>query len=918
MKVGVILAKFAVVDIETTGHSPHTGDQIIEIGIVIVENKKIIKEYSTYIKPNKPIPPFITNLTGITDEDVKNAPEFSDIAMEIVELCKDAYFVAHHVQFDLGFINETFIHIGLEPINEKIIDTVELARILTPKATGFKLSQLAEYYQIFHKHPHRALSDAFVTAELLIKLLNKAENLPLITLESLLKLETKLQSDLYEIFSEIIEQKRYQIKNEANFENFQGVALKVQKEPLHNEFEIHESFGEFLDELFLDNGLLSKYIPNYEPRVSQRVMCEQIYAAFQEEHHALLEAETGTGKTLGYLIPSIYFSLKTGKKIVISTYTTQLQLQAYEKEIPLLKQVLNHAFKAVILKGKSHYLSLKRFIEELNSPASENYDVVLTKAIILVWLTETETGDIDELHLPSSGYIFWRRINAEREGIIDPKSPFFYKSFYQRIKKQAQGANIVITNHALLCTDIASDSSILPSYSYCVIDEAHHLDRLASKYFGTQLNYVSIQYFLSELKETLANQQLDERLQELREYGDELFRYIYHIVKSQKSNHTSYNDVGRIQFVFKAEQIDSNMLMQLRELANRYLFKLNDFSISLSKLLEQAETKGEMDKAEQYNRMMQQIEELRKRIKLFLIQDDADLIKWIEIEGLGAKNAVYLYCEPIEIGTLLKNEFFAKKKSVILTSATLSVSHSFEYIKSNVGLTDFPVESKKLPSPFPMKDQVRLMIPTDLPHIKNDREEEYITAISYAICELAKISKGRMLVLFTSYQMLKKTHEMLGQLFDQDDFVIISQGISSGSRERLKKNFQSFDKAILLGTSSFWEGIDIPGEDLSVVVIVRLPFEPPNHPVYSVRSEQLKEQGKNPFMKLALPSAVIRFKQGFGRLIRTSHDKGIVMVCDNRIINTKYGKYFLESIPEVPIYDSPLNNLLEKVKDWFS
>ncbi|WP_102027222.1 ATP-dependent DNA helicase DinG [Salirhabdus sp. Marseille-P4669] len=910
------MTRYAVVDLETTGHTPKSGDQIIEVGIVIIEDGAIIEEFSSYVNPGKEIPLFISNLTGITDRAVENAPSFKTVAKKIQALCKGAYFVAHHVQFDLVFLNDALMQEGLEPVNEKVIDTVELARIFTPRASGFKLSQLAEYYNINHMHPHRALSDAYVTAQLLLKLLQKAKSLPAKTLEQILYLEPKLQSDLHDILAELIHSKRYSMDQDQTYETFQGIVLKKAREEKNIASSLSLSFEDFLHGILGKKGTLSELYENYEVRDSQGEMAELIYRAFQENKHALIEAETGTGKTLAYLIPSIYHALQTGNRVLISTYTTQLQSQALHKEIPLLKNAINAPFQSVVMKGKRHYLSLKRFSEELQkSPEQDNYDVILTKALLLVWITETDTGDMDELQLPSSGYIFWRKINAEAEGLMDPKSSWFHHNYYTKVRKQAQKAQLVITNHSLLSTEIANNYNLLPSFDYCVIDEAHHFEKAASSHFGAKLSYVSIQYLLNEMKEEIQEAKFEELLTETKERADELFRYLFSIVKQKQD--ATYNDVGRIQSLFELKNITEPIRTQLVDLTQRLQFSLLDIMEYLEERMKKKESADAKNYVDKWKYHLESIHELKQKLHLFLRDEESAFVKWIEIEAQGAKNAVYLYCEPYEIGSALAEKFYHIKKSIILTSATLTMKNSFRYMLQKNGLEDGNVWTKQIASPFSIKDQVKLFVPNDLPHIKYDREEDYVTAISYAIYELAQITKGRMLVLFTSYQMLKNTHEMLVQFADQDDLVIIAQGISSGSRERLKKNFQTFDRAILLGTSSFWEGIDIPGEDLSAVVIVRLPFEPPNHPVYSAKAKMLKEQNKNPFMELALPNAVIRFKQGFGRLIRSKQDSGIVFVCDARLIQSKYGQYFLESIPDVPVIYDDTNHLFDLAREWY-
>ncbi|UFU01280.1 ATP-dependent DNA helicase DinG [Radiobacillus kanasensis] len=930
------LNRFVVLDLETTGHSPAKGDRIIEIGIVVMENEEVVEEFSSFLNPHTSIPAFISNLTGITESHVKDAPVFSDIAEEIIHMFEDAYIVAHNVPFDLGFLNAELQLSGYAALHIPVIDTVELARILLPQAPGYKLGQLAEYFSFMHDNPHRAFSDALATAELLNTLLSKLYTLPYETLVHLLDFEPVLKSDLAILIQNRIDQLAFQEESGTDVEIFRGIALL--KREIHDSEEKEKesiSFGDLLDQLYEQPEGIRSFLPYFEARKGQRDMSEIVFDAFQSETHGLIEAETGTGKSLAYLIPAIYHAASSQKRVVISTHLTQLQSQLLEKEVPLLKKALPFPFEVAILKGKQHYLSLKRFEAELNSKEYDNYDMTLTKAIILVWLTETLTGDLDEIQLPTSGKQFLSKVSTEAERVLDQASPWYSRSFYQRARVNAQKADIIITNHSLLCTDMTSESYLLPAYQYAILDEAHHLETTASKHFGSKLDYFHVQYLLKQIhvsgqesswleKASSQHQQINETLQQFEwerlwqdamNETDDLFRTIFSSIDHHKKQ-VAVNDIGRFQYRFGTDDSLENW-PTIKEMAMRLSFQLRDLIHVLLEAKKQIQNQEFVSETlEDFSYYTERLQLIIDELEFFFLTNDPLQVKWIEIEAYGARNAVFLYSEPVDVSKLLWEHLFEEKKSVILTSATLTMKQSFDFMKKRIGLEQQEVLETKIQSPYVYEEQVQVMIPSDFPAIQYGKSEDFILSVCEAIYSMAEITQGRMLVLFTSYDMLKKSYRLLKEMNEENSFVLIAQGISSGSRTRLKKNFQLNDKAILLGTSSFWEGVDIPGNDLSCLFIVRLPFQPPDHPSYEAKAEFIKEAGKNPFMDLALPNAVIRFKQGFGRLIRSSTDRGIVFICDDRIMKTRYGKYFVDSIPKVPILYSTTYDLLKKADEW--
>ncbi len=931
--------RFVVIDLETTGHAPSKNDKIIEIGMVIIEDNEIIDTETTFFNPDQPIPPFITNLTGISDEDVVDAPVFKEKASTIKSLLEDSYIIAHNVNFDLGFLNAELKENGMDRLHNQVLDTVELSRILFPTAPGYKLSQLSDHFNLQHDDPHRALSDAYVTAKLFQKLIDKINQLPYETIEQWLKLEGAFISDIKEILLKRLDELAFSTDNHPSIQTFQGLAFHMKDVDVKQVHNVQTSFGTYLDTIYEDGGKLSQHLPMYEKRSGQQEMSETIYDAFTSKRHALIEAGTGTGKSLAYLLPAVYYAVKQKQKVIISTHTTQLQSQLLDEEIPLIHAISDIPFQATLLKGKNHYISLEKFSIELYEQGQDNYDVALTKAMLLIWITETGTGDIDEVQLPTSGYIFFRKISADTEKSINPQSPWFQYSYYQQARRKAQRANIIITNHALLCTDMFNDYAFLPSYERVIIDEAHHFEEQAAHHYGLKMDYMSMQFTCNQMGSSeedklfgnyvqayqLSNGDIplhewNETLKNAKQEIEDIFQAIYHYVSQQHLSNQALSDVGRIQYRMDMEKETGESWQVILDMSSRLSLYFRDL-IHILFMVEERISQEDQSEKNHREELLQMVEWLQRYIDglelMFFSDGEVEQIKWIEIDKKGQNHSVFLYSEPANVAELLENEFFHEKESVVMTSATLTMNQSFSFMQKRLGLSLHSCITEQIKSPFAYDQQVQMFVPNDFPNIKYGNIDDFVYATAEAIISLAEITSGRMLVLFTSYEMLRKAYYVLKETMETDKYMLIGQGITSGSRARLKKNFQSFDQAILLGTSSFWEGVDIPGDDLSSLVIVRLPFQPPNHPVVEAKSAILKKQQQNPFMELSLPNAVIKFKQGFGRLIRSSSDRGIVFVCDARIVNARYGKYFTESIPKVPMHYDSTQKLIDKAEQWF-
>ncbi|MGG1675167.1 ATP-dependent DNA helicase DinG [Neobacillus sp. NRS-1170] len=930
--------KFVVIDLETTGNIPKKGDKIIQFAAVVIENGIIKNTYSSLVNPQKSIPVFIEELTGINDDMVKDAPLFSEIAGQVSELLEGAYFVAHNVLFDLSFLQEELIQEGFEGFYGPVLDTVEMARILYPTADGYKLTDLAERENLNHDRPHQADSDAQVTAELFLIFLRKLSQLPLITMEQLTQLSGGLKSDLQQLLDDLLENKKMEpeVLPEA-IEIFKNLALK--KDLKHDQEESESGIDfKFPSDHVEKMELIYQGFDKFEQRTGQFTMMDEVHESLLNMHHTLIEAGTGVGKSLGYLLPSAYFAKQKNLPIVVSTHTIQLQEQILKKEIPILDKILPFKIRSVLLKGRTHYISLEKFYQTLLDE-NDNYDTTLTKMQILVWLTETETGDKDELNISSGGLIYWNKIKNEPT-VFSQNREWQEKDFYQKAKRAVSSADIIITNHSLLFSDIKGDSSILPEYDYVIIDEGHHLEKVASQFFGSTLDYLSTrlllgQFGLYEQKQlfyelegllssiSITNEKLASRLElnqliaDLTYEMDEFFKLIGLYTKKMLANKKGFYR-AKVRFSKSAGGKETKGILHGAE---RFSFLLKDLHSSIMERLQLLEkqtnflSNSQKSKMEEILLFSNDLVLLRETvIKCFII--DSHDVKWIEMDIRSPQNVTTFLAQPASVANALKEQLFQVKKGVIITSATLTVNNSFNYIIKEIGLDPVLTKQITIPSPFEYKHQVNLLIPEDLPEINAVTLDEYVIAITEHIITLAEATNGRMMLLFTAYDMLKKTYELIKESGFLNDYVMIAQGITSGSRTRLTRNFQRYDKAILLGTSSFWEGVDIPGEDLTCLVIVRLPFSPPDEPLTEAKCQVIRDQGGNAFSEYSLPEAILKFKQGFGRLIRSENDRGILVVFDRRIVTTKYGRAFLKSIPSVPVKKGPMDKLVEFIHAW--
>lgn len=919
--------KYAIVDIETTGHSPANGDRMIQIAIVIMQDWQVVKTYTKFIHPGKKIPLFIQDLTNITDDDVKDALPFEAYADYIYELLQDTVFVAHNTDFDLAFLQAEFTRAGLSKWHGKKMDTVELAKILFPMSLSYKLGDLANDLKIPLESAHRADDDALATAYLLKSCWEELLTLPLVTLEQLHKRSFRLRSNLAQLFFDALVLKRSKVAKDTDHVFFNKLAIRKMAPTPKNGNEV-VPYPQTTDDKL---ALLQKAIPNFEERPQQFRMMDSIYEKLNAKEEHVIEASTGIGKTLGYLVPAIFYAKQTNQKICISTYTSHLLDQLLQNEIPVLEQMLGQPIKVALLKGMSHYVDLEKFEKQLKS-LDESYDETFTLLQTLIWVAKTETGDLNELNVSGGGQLLLDKI---RKTAL-PKTTMPLYDFYSRAIQNSRQADIVVTNHAMLLSDLVRHEQIFNSFGGFIIDEAHQFIQAAISQDEKIFSYTNWKYLFGQIgdyedeglyykickvayKKHVTNQQtlkqVEKRFKQMVQGFDEAITILYSQVKKHPKNAMKQQkmslfltDLALPQEAFeKVASLVQQWLDAAKSLHAQFINDVNELAPEHHYLLEQ------------WQYWMDEFTiKLSEWDDVFLRQED-HYSCWIELDKRSLPGSIQLFKKPVDVTEMVGNLFapIREKNAVIWTSGTLTVPNNERFITNQLGIdASIPIEKLNADPSYYAGAQVYIV--DDMPDIQSVSQSDYIEEVANAITHAVRMTQGRSFVLFTSQEMLRQTVDLIHESELLSEYMLFAQGVTGGSRMRLLKSFQKFNHSVLFGTNSFWEGVDVPGDGLATVIVVRLPFSAPEEPSFKARSEHLQKQGINAFVELALPEAVLRFKQGFGRLIRSSQDKGAFIVLDRRIETKSYGEQFIESLPPISVQKLPLHSMVQSLGNWYN
>jgi len=918
-------------DLETTGLNP-VQDKIIEVAAVTLSAKGKQEVFHQLVNPGIPVPEYITRLTGIDSGMVNDAPAFTEISASLLQFLEGRVIVAHNAGFDISFLQAA---LG-RPLTNSCLDTYDFAKLLFPNYSSYSLRYLVRALELPVKPAHRALDDALALESLFIRLLEMVNKLPLYVLREIAYFLQGSGNGLSELLDETLRKriKNYDFKEGLPAKRREGTdgAVGAEDSPA-----LKWDIG-MLEKMFLPGGAVARGLDTYQKRDQQMKMLKAVGKAFTQERHLLVEAGTGVGKSLAYLVPSLAWACSQGEKVVVSTYTIALQEQLLHSEIEFLKKSAGFKFKAAVLKGRANYICLQKWKTLKDNAAGLSWPEKLLMARIGLWLSNENSGDRDSINLRDWETEFYSHMASSGEICPGSQCPYVGECFYQKAKQAAQQADLVIVNHALLLSDLKLGETILPKYGYLVVDEAHHLEEEGTRQFSEIFSLREFKKRIVRLqgrRDTVKKQSFMAFIKQvipfIRNINPELAGEVAALIKGVQEALADINvSLDEIEQYFLEKQPpeiirihdgaeNRKWWQHLSLFFDNLKFKTLSLLEGLDSLYKRmtlvpVDQEGEGPLREQ-RLIVEQLNADCELVKRFFQEcRDPDRVYWLEKDPL--KNDLRLYITPLKTDRLFHDLLFSVKNSVVLTSATLSVEEDFSFLEEQLGIPPELADTLCIPSPFLYEEQALLLVDNSLPDPARTSEEGYNLAVAEALLSILHVAGGNSLVLFTSHKQLRYIYEQLAEPMRRAGLELFADGVN-GQRSSLISELKNNSRAVVLGANAFWEGIDLPGQSLTTLVIVRLPFYPPSLPLVEARMEELKKTGKNGFYHYSLPQAVLKFRQGYGRLIRTMNDCGVVVVLDNRLVNKSYGKTFINSLPNFRYYAGDTAAVTERIEQWF-
>ena len=891
-------------DLETTGLTPRL-DRIIEVGAVRFRGDEVLSTFQSFVRPEVLIPPAVQELTGIRDADVAGAPLPDQVLGELINFVGDSAVVAHSGTFDLSYLVDADGAVS----SYSLFDTLDLARIVLPVAPSHSLPHLSLSLGLAHRQPHRALSDADAARQLFNHLWQLVRGFPAGLQERMLAVTAGWDDPVAEFLREAV------ASGPSGRPGPVPATPAPTSAPRH---AIPSTDPQAIRALLGPEGPMAERLDDYELRESQLQMTLAIAQLYSRGGRLVVEAGPGTGKSLAYLVPAVHHAVASGQRVVVATNTITLQEQLFAKDIPFLRSWLPFDFKAALLKGRSNYVSLRRWNRYLNAPSrradgSWFPEEARFKLRMLVWLEQTSTGDRSEIKLNGLDELFWLRAASTADDCLAGHCDNYRNKtcFYWNGRRAAQDADLIVTNHALLLADALSGGSVLPAHEHVVVDEAHQLEEAAvdalSVRVGEEELLASVDGTMTWYRAACGPPADRLRLDaiQLRESASGFFAQAREAIRVLQP--VTPLRPGRFEPVIldpggRAAPEVIGLAETGRQLLGNGRRLLEELRNSVSQL--QLETHSHAER--ELDVFTAQLEDRIGIIEQAFLSPRGDRLYWLAIERRTGRAIVQ--AAPTAAGGVLQERAFSGKETVVFTSASLAVADSFDYFKRGVGLGQLSTHEMVLASPFDYLSQALLCLPTDLLELSDPGFSDQVGSI---VAEVAEAIGGRTLVLFTAHQQLRDVADRLRPRMARSNLRVLAQNLD-GTRRQLLSDFQQNARTVLLGTSSFWEGIDVPGDALSCVIIVRLPFKVPTDPLQRARSATLAD----PFGQLALPEAVLKLKQGFGRLIRRRSDRGAVVLLDHRVGNRTYGRAFLDALPRAAVHLGASEEMAPAITRW--
>ena len=907
--------EYCVVDFETTGFDPRR-DRVIEIAAVKAAGERITGSISSLIDPGVNIPTHISVLTGIDDEMVSGAPAMDDYFAELAEFLGDSMVVAYS-RLEEEFLGELYARMGGGGFQNLYLDVMDLAVMLMPSLAGHRQSQLASIWGIDVGSAHRAPDDAATLFAVLNILLNGLYNHPLQMVNAMVGHAPARGGGFSVLLGRVLEERSGGRRVEApqldravrRDRSWEGIP------PLEGGSPTPAVSPDEVRAVFSSGGPVAGLFDDYEERDEQLDMAEAVRGAFEQQRILMVEAGTGTGKSLAYLAPGVLWSLATELPLVVSTRTLNLQDQLFTKDLPALKQALGSSFRYSVLKGYSNYICLRKLQGLINGRKRLGERQLGILGMILTWITENDTGDISMLNvshlrgLDEQVMANHRECPGNRCGFARDGSCFYRRALYR-----AKRSHIVVVNHSLLLA-----GANLP-YRSAVIDEAHTLEDVATDQFTASLDYREVRRFLESLYSPADGAGfLADLADSLRsDFARRFDRARFEAGEAQEAVEICIEGLERLFIAlcdlydggeaglsdirFGPGLLESIEYSTLQARGEELATSLDGLYLRLSRVA--AACREEGDGSDELEYLSGDVEgkasraaELEQTLGLLLSGEPDEMVRWATVANPDRFERQALRASPIYVGELLREYMYEELESMVLTSATLTVNGSFDFFSSRVGLDLLEgdkVDAVSLDSSFDYRRQMQMLILHDMPE---PGSEGYAERLAEVLGEVMPAAGGGVLVLFTNRRLMYDTYERVVDGMRRKGLPLLCQ-LPGHSRRRLAEEFVEDPSASLFGTMSFWEGVDARGSTLRLVVVTRIPFESPGRPVFEARSERVRLEGGSEFMKLSIPLAALKLKQGVGRLIRTRRDRGQVLLLDSRISSMRYGAVLLRSLPE--------------------